>query len=105
MDFSSLKVGDLVFIESRGRKQLVPVKRITKRMIITENYRFNIRTGSLYNYSVLWDDCKITIPSTEEINKFRNDLQCEKLRTLIKENIAHCNDLEKLGKIFLSCKL
>ena len=96
--FEDLKVGDLVLITNRIKEELVPIERITKTMIITKYQRFNIKNGELCN-SGIWNDCKIRIPTSSEIESIIYKNKISKIKSLIISKLNYCSNLEKLEKI------
>lgn len=98
MDFTNLKIGDFVIVSNRIKEELVPIERITKTMIITKYQRFNIKTGELCNGGI-WNECRIRIPTSSEMENYRYKNKCRILRKIILEKLNDCHSLDKLEKI------
>ena len=63
------KVGDKLIVTNRWNKQLLTVEKVQKNFVITKNYKFRKRDGSLVGHS--WSMSTAKLATQEEIDAFR----------------------------------
>lgn len=99
-NLENAKVGDRLIVTTQWTKQLLTVEKVHKNFVISGNYKFRKRTGTIVT-SDCWNTATAKIATKEDIDAFKKEVMVKQCRNIIFENLSD-SQLEQILEI--ACK-
>lgn len=100
-NLENAKVGDRLIVTTQWTKQLLTVEKVHKNFVISGNYKFRKRTGTIVT-SDCWNTATAKIATKEDIDAFKKEVMRNKMvkqcRNIIFENLSD-SQLEQILEI------